>query len=51
MKSENKKLPGIESLSEICEGMFSQTLVRQVQDQGFMLPARITVGSHVIFLY
>jgi hypothetical protein len=51
MTSENKKSPGIESLSQLCGTMFSDTLVRQVQEQGFMLPARITLGSQVMEVY
>jgi len=51
MASENKKSPGIESLRELCGTMFSETMVRQVQEQGFMLQARITLGSQVMEVY
>lgn len=51
MTSENNKWTGIESLSELCRSMFSETLVRQVQEQGSMHPARITMGSQVMEVY
>jgi hypothetical protein len=51
MKSENEKSRGIQTLSELCGSVFSEALVRQVQEQGFMLPARVRLGSQVMEVY
>jgi hypothetical protein len=51
MKSENRKSRGIETLSELCGAIFSEALVRQVQEQGFMLPAKVRLGSQVMEVY
>jgi hypothetical protein len=51
MTSENMKSRRIETLDELCGAFFSEGLVRQVQEQGFMLPATVKLGSQVLEVY
>jgi hypothetical protein len=51
MASENIKSCRIESLAELCGAIVSEGLVRQVQEQGFMLPATVKLGSQALEVY